>query len=340
MKKGVKRVLIAVGLVILALVILVGGFYLVVSYDWSSQPPVSVAGEDNPYIAQNGKTMVSAHRSGGGIAPENTMMAFKNCVENDSFAIDIFEFDLHITKDGELVLLHDETLDRTSDSTEVFGREEVKPSEMTYKELRQLNMGENFETDSGETPYKGLRGEDVPEDLRIVRLQDVFEYLADYGQYSYIIEIKDGDDLGRQACDKLYAIMEEYNMLDRVVVGTFHGEITEYMDEQYPDMLRSASIAEVAGFYFDALSDEEQPDSAYSFEALQIPDKLYFNLATTQLVNYAHEHNIAVQYWTINDPQTVRELADIGADAIMSDDPNMAYNVLYGDGSALSTTEE
>lgn len=340
MKKGVKRALIAIGSVILVLAILVGGFYLVVSHDWSSEPPVSVVEEDNPYIAQNGQTMVSAHRSGGGIAPENTMMAFKNCVENGSFAIDIFEFDLHITKDGELVLLHDDTLDRTSDSAEVFGREEVKPSELTYEELRQLNMGENFTTDSGETPYKGLHGADVPEDLRIVRLQDVFEYLAGYGQYSYIIEIKDGDDLGRQACDKLYAIMEEYNMLERVVVGTFHGEITEYMDEQYPDMLRSASIAEVAGFYFDALSDEEQPDSAYNFEALQIPDKLYFNLATTQLVNYAHEHNIAVQYWTINDPKTVQELADIGADAIMSDDPNMAYNVLYGDGSALSTAEE
>lgn len=340
MKKGVKRALIAVGSVILVLVILIGGFYLVVSHDWSSEPPVPVAEEDNPYIAQNGKTMVSAHRSGGGIAPENTMMAFKNCVENGSFAIDIFEFDLHITKDGELVLLHDDTLDRTSDSTEVFGREEVKPSEMTYEELRQLNMGENFTTDSGETPYKGLHGEDVPEDLRIVRLQDVFEYLADYGEYSYIIEIKDSDDLGRQACDKLYAIMKEYDMLDRVVAGTFHGEITEYMDEKYPDMLRSASIAEVAGFYFDALSDAENPDSAYGFEALQIPDQLYFNLATTQLVNYAHEHNIAVQYWTINDPQTVQELAEIGADAIMSDDPNMAYNVLYGDGSALSTAEE
>lgn len=339
MKKGVKRALIAVGSIILVLAVLVGGFYLIVSHDWSKEPPVSVAEEDNPYIAQNGQTMVSAHRSGGGIAPENTMMAFKNCVENGSFAIDIFEFDLHITKDGELVLLHDETLDRTSDSVEVFGREEVKPSEMTYEELRQLNMGENFATDSGETPYKGLHGEDVPEDLRIVRLQDVFEYLADYGQYSYIIEIKDSDDLGRQACDKLYAIMEEYNMLERVVVGTFHGEITEYMDENYPDMLRSASIAEVAEFYFDALSDKENSDDAYSFEALQIPDHLYFNLATTQLVNYAHEHNIAVQYWTINDPQTVRELADIGADAIMSDDPNMAYNVLYGDGSALNAAE-
>lgn len=339
MKKGVKRALIAVGCVILALVILIGGFYLVVSHDWSKEPPVSVAEDDHPYIAQNGQTMVSAHRSGGGIAPENTMMAFKNCVENGSFAIDIFEFDLHITKDGELILLHDETLDRTSDSVEVFGREDVMPSEMTYEELRQLNMGENFTTDSGETPYKGLRGDDVPEDLRIVRLQDVFEYLADYGQYSYIIEIKDSEDLGRQACDKLYEIMREYNMIERVVVGTFHGEITEYIDEKYPDMLRSASIAEVAEFYFDALADEEKPDDAYSFEALQIPDRLYFNLATTQLVNYAHEHNIAVQYWTINDPQTVKELAAIGADAIMSDDPNMAYNVLYGDGSAFEEGE-
>lgn len=333
MKKRFKRAGLIVSGIVLTLAILVGGFYLVVSHDWFSEPPVLVEGYDNPYIAQNGQTMVSAHRSGGGIAPENTMMAFKNCVENGSFAIDIFEFDLHITKDGELVLLHDDTLDRTSDSAEVFGRENVMPSEMTYEELRRLNMGENFTTDTGEQPYKGLHGDDVPEDLRIVRLQDVFEYLADYGRYSYIIEIKDGEELGRRACDKLYEIMKAYNMIERVVVGTFHGEITEYIDEKYPDMLRSASIAEVAEFYFDALTDEEKPDDAYSFEALQIPDHLYFNLATTQLVNYAHEHNIAVQYWTINDPEDVKYLSEIGADAIMSDDPNMAYNVLFGDAS-------
>ena len=329
MKKSVKKPLIIVGSVVLVLAVLIGAFLLVITHDYSGETSVSVADCENPHIATDGKTRVSAHRSGGGIAPENTMMAFKNCVENDSFAISIFEFDLHITKDGELILLHDETFDRTSDSVEVFGREEVRPSEMTYEELRRLNMGENFTTPSGETPYRGLRGEAVPDDLRVVRLQDIFEYLSGYGEYDYIIEIKDGGELGKQACDKLYAVMVEYNMLDRVVVGTFHGEISEYMDTAHPDMQRSASIAEVAEFYFDSLTDADNPDHAYDFEALQIPDDNFvFKLGTTRLINYAHEHDIAVQYWTINDPEKVEELAAKGADAIMSDEPDMAYEVL------------
>ena len=83
--------------------------------------------------------------------------------------MDLFEFDLHITSDGELVLLHDETLDRTSDAVEHFGHADVRPSEQTYAELHELNMGEGFTTDSGETPYKGLRGDEIPDDLRIMR---------------------------------------------------------------------------------------------------------------------------------------------------------------------------
>lgn len=76
---------------------------------------------DNPFVAADGNTLISAHRSGGGIMPEETMMAFKNCAENENFTVDWFEFDLHITKDNVLVLLHDDTLDRTSDSETVFG---------------------------------------------------------------------------------------------------------------------------------------------------------------------------------------------------------------------------
>lgn len=333
MKKALKVFLI----VLVVLIVILGGFYLLISHDFKDDV-VEVAAvntmetERNPYIVPTGETMISAHRSGGGIAPENTMMAFKNCVENGSFSIDIFEFDLHITKDGELILLHDGNFDRTSDSVEAFGREEVLPSEKTYEELRVLNLGENFTTDAGETPYKGLRGADIPEDLKVVRLQDIFDYLAPYGDYSFIIEIKDGDDLGRQATDALYSILKEYDMLSRVVVGTFNGEISQYMDEQYPDMLRSAGIKEVAGFYFDSLFNREREDGYYKFKALQIPDDDYiFNLGTSRLVNYAHKHNIAVQYWTINDPEDVKHLASIGADAVMSDNPDMAYEVLRGE---------
>ena len=83
---------------------------------------------------------MSAHRAGGGIMPEETMMALKNCTKDVDFSIDVFEFDLHLTKDGVLVLLHDNEMDRTSDSVEVFGREHVRPEEMTFEELRKLNM--------------------------------------------------------------------------------------------------------------------------------------------------------------------------------------------------------
>lgn len=327
-----KKFLKVFGCIVLILVLLFGGFALLIAHDFKDElVPVAAdtAGERNPYIVKPGKTMVSAHRSGGGIAPENTLMAFKNCVENGSFAIDIFEFDLHLTKDNELILLHDDTFDRTSDSEEVFGKAGVLPSEKTYEELRVLNLGENFTTDGGETPYRGLRGENVPEDLKVIRLRDVFDYLAPYGDYSYIIEIKDGGDLGEQAADELHAVLTEYGLLSRVVVGTFHGEVSEYMDENYPDMLRSAGIKEVVDFYFSSLLGIDHAQGYYKFKALQIPDDDFvFNLGTTRITNYAHKYDIAVQYWTINDEDDVRHLVSVGADAIMSDNPDMVYEVL------------
>ncbi|NMP37742.1 MAG: hypothetical protein GX051_06405 [Clostridiales bacterium] len=326
-----KKALKVIAIVIVVLAVAVGSVYLTITHDFND-PVVAVETSANPYVVKTGKTMVSAHRSGGDIAPENTMAAFENCVESSSFSIDLFEFDLHITKDGELVLLHDSTFDRTSNSIELFGKEGVLPSEKTYEELLALNMGENFKNEKGETPYKGLRGEDIPENLHVVRLQDVFDYLKPYGDYSFIIEIKDGDELGKKGVDKLYSILSEYNMINKVVFGTFHGEISEYVDATYPDMLRSAGITEVVDFYFSSLFGIEHKQDYYKFDALQIPDDDYvFNLGTTRVVNYAHKYDIAVQYWTINDPEDVKHLQSIGADAVMSDNPDMAYKAMYGD---------
>lgn len=141
---------------------------------------------DNKYILDN--TDISGHRSGGGIEPEETMLAFKNCAENPDFNIDVFEFDLHITKDKQLVLLHDDTLDRTSNSEEVFGEKKVRPENKTYDELRTLNMGAKFETEDGETPYADLN-DNVPDDLKILKLNDILDYLIKQGggKYKYII---------------------------------------------------------------------------------------------------------------------------------------------------------
>lgn len=283
------------------------------------------------YITTDGKAMVSAHRSGGDLNPEESMAAFKNCVESKDFQTDIFEFDLHITKDGVLILLHDDTLDRTSDSAEVFGEEDVRPEDKTYEELRTLNMGAKFTAQDGSTPYKGLKGDDVPDDVRIQRVEEVLDYLQAHGDFQYIIEIKNGGDLGKQGVDILYNILKERDLLDDVIFGTFHGEVSKYVDEKYPDLMRSAGIAEVLQFYFASFLGIKLD---VNYVALQIPYRLAgFNLGTARIINYAHSMDLAVQYWTINDPEDVKYLNSIGADCIMSDDPGMAYRVINGQNS-------
>ncbi len=321
MKKRTKIFLSVVAVLLIAIVTVFLSFYLK-----KSDPSEVVKYEtDNPAIT--GEVMVSAHRSGSGIAPEETMMAFKNCVESESFSTDIFEFDLHITKDNVLVLLHDDTLDRTSDSREVFGERKVRPENKTYAELRQLNMGAKFEDENGNTPYADLKGDEVPDELRIVRLEDVLDYLMSKGDFDYIIEIKNGDELGKKAADELYKILKEKDLFDDVIFGSFQEEISLYIDEAYPEIKRSSTINEVIDFYIKSFKGEEALDVPYV--ALQIPYRLYcVNLGTAEVVNYAHKNNLAVQYWTINEEDEMEYLASLGADCIISDYPDKVYEVL------------
>lgn len=283
----------------------------------------------NPFIKTE-KTFVSAHRSGADIAPENTMMAFQYCVQNENFNVDTFEFDLHITKDNKLILLHDDTLDRTTNAKDEFGYEKVKPSEKTFEELKVLNFGENFETPDGKYPYRNLRGNDIPENLKVVLLEDVLDYLESNGDFTYIIEIKDKGENGFKAADELYRILTERKLLQKVVFGTFNGDVTKYVDENYPDMLRSSSIVEVVLFYLAAAYNIDLNEGFYKFDALQIPTNQYgfLMLGSERVINYAHRHNLAVQYWTINEEDEIKRLSEIGADCIMSDVPDLAYDVI------------
>ena len=283
----------------------------------------------NPHIVES--TEISSHRSGSGIAPEQTLMALKTCAESTTFSVDIFELDLHITKDGVLVLLHDDTLDRTSDSRLIFGEEDVRPEDKTYEELRTLNMGAQFAMEDGSMPYADLHGDAVPDTLRILRLEDALDYLTSQGDYKFILEIKNDGELGKQGVDILWELLTERQLTDKVIFGTFHEEISAYVDTYYPDLARSTSIKEVALFWLAALtnSDSYEPPC----RVLQIPFTEEYlrwgiNLGTTTVINYAHRHDMAVQYWTINDPEDMAYLASIGADCIMTDYPDLLDSVL------------
>ena len=95
-------------------------------------------------------------------------------------------------------------------------------------------------------------------------------------------------------------------------------------------MLRSSSIVEVVLFYLAAAYNIDLNESFYKFDALQIPTNQYglLMLGSERVVNYAHRHNIAVQYWTINDADKMAFLQGIGADAIITDSPDIGYAVL------------
>lgn len=287
----------------------------------------------NPYIVET--TQISAHRSGGGMAPEQTMMALKNCVENEAIHVDTFEFDLHITADDVLVLLHDNGLDRISDSDVVFGEANIPPETKTYDELRKLNMGAKFVNEKGEMPYANTTV--VSEDLRIVRLEDALDYLMSIDDYDYIIEIKNEGELGKRSMDILYNILSQRELIDNVVIGTFNEDVTEYIDSTYPDISRSTSIKEVAKFYFAALTNSDSYEPPCN--VLQIPYCSPYldygiNLGTATVVNYAHAHDMAVQYWTINDPEVMEYLVSIGADCIMTDYPDLLTEIMEEEGEA------
>ena len=290
----------------------------------------------NPYITEYMDPDVSAHRSGAGIAPQNTLMAFEKVIdENNTLGVDTFEFDVQITKDGELIVLHDLTYDSTTNAVEYFGYEDVYASDLTFEEAQVLNMGENFSID-GEYPYRGLRGDDIPYNLRVAKCDDIIDYIeANSGgrEYRYIIENKGEGEEGERAADRLYTIITERDLQDRVIWASDEQDVSKYMEETYPDISRSANILEVLGFYVFCRMGWDLDDLDPSYVALQIPygnsaAKGIINLGTKQVINYAHKYDIAVQYWTINDAEAVKYLTENNADCIMTDYPQMAFEAI------------
>ena len=283
----------------------------------------------NPFIP--GETAISAHRSGAGDFPEETLAAFRGCAENPDFQVDYFEFDLHMTADDILVLSHDSSLDRVSNAAAVFGAENVLVRDKTLAELKQLNMAAQFVSGAGEAPYADLHGDDVPDELRILSLDEVLDYLTAAGDYHYIIEIKDGGEVGLAAADQLYATLQARGLLDRVIVGSFRDEVASYITANYPDMHRSASPEEVVQFYFAALTGKR--DFTCSYDVLQLPfgdaeSSFGINLGTATVINFAHANDLAIQYWTVNSEKDMTYLASIGADALITDYPDRAAGVL------------
>ncbi len=297
-------------------------------------PPAYVVAE-NPFVT-DGLPMVCAHRGGKDLNPENTLKAYKACV--DELKVDILETDLYLTKDNYLVLSHDEEINRTSDVEIITGSEEpYKITDHTLAELQYFNYGYNFKI-NGEYPYRDLvsnnenRVQIIKENnLNMITIDEFFNaFYEEHPELLFIIEIKNSGDLGYKACEILNDILvNKYpKYQNRIVVGTFNDEIESHLKSKYPNLLRGAS-PKAAKIYVATELVKLNIFDTQTFACLQLPtEELGINLTKKHFIKRAHRRNIAVQYWTINDEETMRLLIENGCDAIMTDDPVLLQQVL------------
>ncbi len=291
------------------------------------------------FLPDYGSPLISSHRSGKGAAPENTLMAIRANLEYAEGDSAIIEMDVQITKDNQIVLYHSLYLDEMSNSAEYFGHKNTPVFAKTYDELRNLNMGEFFKIEDA-YPYQGLRGEDIPDDIRITLLSDVFALIEGEsdGQFRYIIEVKYPLHWARRMVDGIYDMITEYDMADRVIVASFWPDVTAYIDSHYEGKInRSANPFEIVDFYGCYTRNEELDPDDIKFMCLQMPyywddgKLLVGNLGKASFIDYIHKYGLSAQYWTINRPDDAEFLAKAGADLLMTDHPERIREALYGE---------
>lgn len=301
-------------------------------------PPKKVM-NNNPFLKkEDGSVLIAAHRGGRGLNPENTIKAFDHAIL--SYDLDVLEFDLVMTKDGHLVSIHDNTLNRTSDVEEIT--KESKPHyvrDYTLDELLEFNMGYKFKDKNGLFPYKDLVSFDdssrrqilKDNNLSIATIEEIFDRYKDL-DILYIIEIKDEGQTGKNAADKLNTLLTAYDLFDKVTIGSFHDEISNYLRTTYPNIIRGGSVGDVTGFIITQMLGVNIFDFNY-FASLQIPTDqnagpIKLKLDRKTYINRAHRRGMSVQYWTINDKEEMHRLIDLGADVIMTDYPDVLYELL------------
>jgi glycerophosphoryl diester phosphodiesterase len=184
------------------------------------------------------RPLISAHRGGSLLNPENTEMAFDYIVEHD--LADIIEIDIRVTKDNKLVIIHDDTIDRVAASDYKAKKEEnpnykgtIFVNENNYEDLLKYNLGLNF---TGRD-YSNITIEEADElGLTIMLLE---EFLAKYESYDIkvLIEIKDSGELAEFAADETIKLLDgKYNSWKKdAMIISFTDSVINYIADEYPE---------------------------------------------------------------------------------------------------------
>ena len=281
----------------------------------------------NPWLAR--RVLNYAHQGGAREAPSSTLYALRRAVAAGAHAL---ELDVHATADGELVVCHDATVDRTTNASGAI-------ADMTLAEVRALDNAYwwvpgqvvAFDEDPSAYPLRGAAPDD-PE-LRIASLRDVLEAFP--GVFLNL-DIKQTAPAVKPYEGALAELLREYGRRDDVIVASFHDAALQAFSSVAPEVSVSAGTLAVAQFWQavqDGTGDDQLPQSA--FDALQVPVAYEGTvIVDDRFVTRAHERGVAVHVWTIDDGKEMADLVDLGVDGIMTDRPTTLAEVLAERGAA------
>lgn len=316
----------------------------VVAFAPAPSPAATDIASDNPWLAYAG-VMNSAHRGGAFEAPENTLFAFREAMLRGA---DQLETDVAFTADGEIVVIHDTTVDRTTDGSGAV-------ADLTLAEVQALDAGYCFEPGgyrdckqplADDTyPYRGVRtGEVTPpagytaDWFRIPTLREVLET---FPGVPLNVEIKATNDpqVDQGAAAAVADLLKEYDRSEDVIVVSFDDTIVLGFKANAPEISTAPGLGQGAAYVASAQGPAPgAPGFGELHDVLQFPRSQFgVDVVTEDLVADAHAGDLAVHVFTIDDRDAMAQLTDIGVDSIMTNRSELLEQVLVEAGRAYET---
>ncbi|MBL9173630.1 MAG: hypothetical protein JNL10_08855 [Verrucomicrobiales bacterium] len=256
-------------------------------------------------VLNSPRPLVIAHRGYSSMAPENTLPAFERAL---AAGADLIELDYHHTRDGQLIVIHDDTLDRTTDAAQRWGGRNLRVSDRTLGELRELKAGAGFEP-----PHPGTRLPTLAEAMALIQRGSVT-----------LIERKAGD---AAACVEL---LRKQGLVNRVVVQSFDWDYLRDYRRLEPDQVLGA-LGPPGSHEGRKLSDAEKalsPSWLDEIRELGIQVAVWNRQVDAAAVQAAHARGLKVWVYTIDDPQVADALLAAGVDGIITNNPAIVWKVL------------
>ncbi len=245
------------------------------------------------------RVVAIAHRGGSGLRPENTLLAFDHAV---SLGVDGLECDVQLSRDGEVVVMHDPTVQRTTDCTGAV-------CDFTADELARMDAGAQFGADR-RWPYRG-HGIGVPTFRSVLKR---------YRDLPLVAEIKSDRP---EVADRVLALIREADADDRVIVAGFSHVVVSHVRRVAPHIPTSGSRPEVQSALMRSWLWMKPRVTGYRL--LQVPFRFRGRqVLTRSYVRAARRAGIPVHSWIVDQPEDLRAMIDWGVTGLISDRPDLA----------------